>query len=584
MSIQINPNVNAVTWEGILSKLGDVEKTTGVDGKDAFTITMNVDGETKVCTISVPTDLELPQTFDEASLDSLVEKLNDSGLNLTSEQLETFKDAVKQAYGTTAKVLASVQANSKGSVMFDIYTLMALLVEVAQKQRDATREMRKAENEAIQKAIQNQADEQRSAAKVGLYVGVTCGLLSAAVSGGMMIAQAKASTQQAQIAGKSDVEGAVIKTDMMKMTDSSANAEQQLATIQGKVEAGVADRVTADFNARVTRGEAGNLQAKVTETRRALDTANGRLAEANRTLEGKQATLAEKQTAAEQAQTAYDNAVRDTGLNEKQATYDQAVADKEQYVAGERAQNREPNPERVAAFDERINTARADLDQAKAAVADDRTRLETARADVQTAQHDVEIAQNFNTAKEAYVKTVQGIGDDYAYKYETALQRRANPPAGADKKQLEADVKTAKDEMLMARALEAKGLAQDGLLSPAEQKTLVRTAKAESDVALHRLNENEDYKDATGRIQRLMGWNGIVQAIGGTLQSMTQNISQMQQANATREGAKKEEQSEMLDQTKDLFQQDQKLIDAVVQLMNAVRQAETQSMRDAIQA
>jgi hypothetical protein len=40
----------------------------------------------------------------------------------------------------------------------------------------------------------------------------------------------------------------------------------------------------------------------------------------------------------------------------------------------------------------------------------------------------------------------------------------------------------------------------------------------------------------------------------------------------------------MLDQTKDLFQQEQRLIEQVIQLCSSVTQTENQSMRDAIQA
>ena len=138
--------------------------------------------------------------------------------------------------------------------------------------------------------------------------------------------------------------------------------------------------------------------------------------------------------------------------------------------------------------------------------------------------------------------------------------------------------------MQMARALEARALSEPGVLTPAEQKQLVTGAKMESDLALRRLNESEDYKQITHHMQYLMGMSGIVQAIGGTLQSMSQNLSALQQSQATREGAEQQREQEMLDQTKDLFAQDQKVIDAVVQLMQAVLQAETTSMRDAIQA
>ena len=65
---------------------------------------------------------------------------------------------------------------------------------------------------------------------------------------------------------------------------------------------------------------------------------------------------------------------------------------------------------------------------------------------------------------------------------------------------------------------------------------------------------------------------------------MSQNLSALEQAEATCQGAEQQRENEMLDQTKDLFAQDQKVIDAVVQLMQAVLQAETTSIRDAIQA
>jgi len=45
-----------------------------------------------------------------------------------------------------------------------------------------------------------------------------------------------------------------------------------------------------------------------------------------------------------------------------------------------------------------------------------------------------------------------------------------------------------------------------------------------------------------------------------------------------------QQQQEELEQTKDLFGQAQNLVDSVVQLMQAVSAAESQSMRDAIQA
>ena len=78
--------------------------------------------------------------------------------------------------------------------------------------------------------------------------------------------------------------------------------------------------------------------------------------------------------------------------------------------------------------------------------------------------------------------------------------------------------------------------------------------------------------------------NNLIAAIGGFSQSFIQNLTQFQQAEATKMGAEQRKSEEELDQTKDLFNQAEELVNNVVQLMNAVRQAEMQSMRDAIQA
>jgi len=93
-----------------------------------------------------------------------------------------------------------------------------------------------------------------------------------------------------------------------------------------------------------------------------------------------------------------------------------------------------------------------------------------------------------------------------------------------------------------------------------------------------------DVKALDRKLSTLQGIGNINQAIGGVLQSMTQNLNTVYASDATRQGAETAKEEEMLDQTKDLFSQEQKVIDQVIQLCQAVIQAESQSMRDAIQA
>ena len=135
-----------------------------------------------------------------------------------------------------------------------------------------------------------------------------------------------------------------------------------------------------------------------------------------------------------------------------------------------------------------------------------------------------------------------------------------------------------------ARVNEAKCLAPNDIMSPSEQKDLISVARVQADNANARVAERADYKEAAYSMQKYIGINGIVQAMGSTLQTMAQQLSQIQAADATKRGAEQQRLQEQLDQTKDLFQQDQELINSVVQLMQAIVSAETQSMHDTIQA
>ena len=278
MSIQVNSNsVDAMKmWETILSSVGDVQKTTTPEGKDSLTVTIG-EGEAARTVTMVPDDLELPATADSAALDSLVAKLAGLGLEMTPDEIAAFKEAATQVYAAATKALSDVKARSNGNTMFDLYALMKLMVEVAQKQRDAQREMRNTENQLVQKAIQNQADQQRDAAWLGLVVGVTCGLISAGISLGMMIGQSSAASKQSNLANNAGLDASSTKVDMLKMADSQIHADQQLATIQNKVGGETSNRVLNEFNAKVNGGEAGNLRMKFQEASSKLDQAKATL-------------------------------------------------------------------------------------------------------------------------------------------------------------------------------------------------------------------------------------------------------------------------------------------------------------------
>ena len=586
MSMQVNGSTaTPINWETLLSPLGDVKKADSVDGKTSFTITTKVGDETKTTTISIPDDLDLPETVNQGTLNALVDKLAATGLGFTDEQIATMKDSIAKLYGDTATAIDQVNKASKGSVLFDLYALMALMIEVAQSQRDAAREMRTSQNLAIQQSIQNQADQQREAARVGMIVGIICGAVSALASGALMFGQSRVASNQSKLMAQSGTDSAQMHLSSLKNVDSTATAQAKLDQVTTKVGNEVAGRVNNEFNNRMVDDQVGNLHDNFTNAKTNLDAKNAALATAKEELQTANTTLTDKTAAKNDAQSRVDT------LSEKIDAY----WDKSQYV---KAQGEHADPAKIAEFNQRIgdnfdiNQAHQELDAAQADLAHANTELATAQRDVQIkgdavtrATAEVETAKtDFAKAKDDYVKTVKDIAADYQDKYQSAVDKLANPPPGADKAQLKANVKTAKAEMEMAFAKEAKLLSEDGAMTVAEQKDMIAGARLRLDTTNDRLMQRSDFKAAERRMTMLMGINNINQALGGVAQSAVSNWSATISSEATRQGAETQREEEMLDQTKDLFQQEQKLIDQVVQLFTAVIQAESQSMRDAIQA
>jgi len=606
MSITIDTSTRAVNWETLLSSLGDVQKTDSVEGKQNFTITTNVDGEAKTLNISVPDDLEIPETVDQSTLEGLVDKLQGMNVGLTDDQVSQMKGSIAKLYAEASAAATTVASKSTGKVLFDIYALLTLMIEVAQSQRDAAREMRTAENLAIQKAIQNQADDQRSAANIGLIIGVTCGLISAGASIGLMIGQGVSAHTQNKIMAQSGADAAKMHSQALQNTDSTQNSHAQLAKVQTKVGGQVSSEVVADFNQQIENGAAGNLQTKLDEAIGANNAAKQEVA--NRTLELDTA----KEVAAGRVQ-ARDIAqgVHDTKLQAVEAKTAEVQAKTEAVAQKQSALDQLKNGGN--ATEEQLNNAQSELDTAKAELETAKAGLETAKAEEGTAKAQYDAAQKavqdqdakvaqaqrdlglandkvkttetaLSKAKSDYVKTVQDVAAQYEEKYQTALERQANPPAGSDKAQLKADVAAAKSKMEMAFAKEAQLLSEDGVMTPAEQKDLVAAARARVDLTTDRATRRTDFKAAERRMTMLVGINNINQSVNQVTQSMASNLAQTRSAEATRQGADAKKEEEMLDQTKDLFQQEQKLIDQAVQLCSTVTQTENQSMRDAIQA
>ncbi|MBO7654993.1 MAG: type III secretion system translocon subunit SctB [Kiritimatiellae bacterium] len=583
MSMTVN-NVGTINWQAVLDGVNAASGAEKIsETNQSVTFTAEVNGKTVTVTMNIPDDLDLPGEVTPSAIDSLMSKLVEGDNTFSQEQLLAIKFAITDVYNQMASALSTTQSTSTGKVMFDLYKLMALLVEVAQSQRDAARDLRTAENQIVQNSIQAQADEQRSAAMVGLIVGVTCGVVSALVSAGMMVGQTVAFKSQMSTARTSGVDTAQNNLTMMKAADTSEHAQAQLAKVTNEVEPDLAHSVTTDIDAKVggPNGPKATFEAaqqKVTDAQTRLDTAKQTHTDAKT---AEQTAL----TAKTDAETALAAEKTRVGYNEAETAYSDAVTAKEQYLAN----NEQPDQAHVTQLENDIASKKATLEEKKVAIAQEEQNLATANQNYEQAQRTTAAAAEAETkadtaltkakteledARADYRSALKSAADDYADAFDGARARKA--PA--------AELKQAEDKMRMARAYANNELAKEGVTTATEHRVDLDEARMGVSMADKALEANLDYKTALHRINLLSGINGINTAIGNTLQSMTQSISGMISAEATRQGAETQKAQEQLDEMKDLFVKSQDVIDAAIQLMNAVAQAEAQSMRDAIQA
>ena len=613
MSLQVNGNAGAVNWDALLSKLGEVTKTEGADGvagSTNVTITRTVDGVETPVTIRIPDDLDIPETVDQAAIDSLCQKLAaDTSLNLTEEQIKLFHDTLSE---TLTKTLAAMPKDSAQSnirrAMFDLYKMMALLVEVAQKQRDATREMRLAENLAVQKSILDQAEAQRTAAVTGMIAGAICCALQSAATFISLYQQAKAFNAQLGTEKTAGLDVAGKNVDMMKAANNQGNADKQLAKVQQQIGGkpsltnghSVQSEVETSFTDSV---ELRQAQAKFTDTKNALQAsigkqntadALGRSAETvtSQDVAGLDAPeFADVKTAVaklDAAKAGYNaakesvNAIQGLSDADKQFFIEKSSVPFEQLSMADKSKlmNLKASNPQLSAID--MEGAAAKLEQAKA---DFRTACDGAYA--KFAEKTGRLKVDLETAKQNLRAQIKLEVQKFESSYDSALKdynEAIKTGSKADIKAAEAKLEKAQNQLTYARAYGNAKLMQEGLTDSKAHLADVEEARGRYLSTQQTRANSVDYINASNTITKAQAYNSLIAAIGGFGQNFVQNWSQLLNAEATKMGAQQKKSEEELDQTKDLFNQAEELVNNVVQLMNAVRQAEMQSMRDAIQA
>ncbi len=260
-----------IDWKVMLESVAGAGNVDGTENtRQRGNLVLNEKDRQVLLNLLTTPDIEAPKTEENpaAKLGSLIDKLKDGKtFDFTEEQTRTFMDTLNAVlakvnatdpnYKVEAPAGGVVKPKKASQVLFDIYAMMALVVECAQEQKNAQREVRQSEVTSLISSIQNQADKQKSAALTGLIAGsIICGMQACAAgySAYKTVSNVKVESNLSQEFG---VKGAATELSTAKSTlqtdttalkefetqnpppapDAQPNAEieQQRTTLQEKV-------------------------------------------------------------------------------------------------------------------------------------------------------------------------------------------------------------------------------------------------------------------------------------------------------------------------------------------------------------
>ena len=203
MSVTFNPNAN---WNSLVGEAMQGTTLSGVGGAQAV---QGADGNLTV-TFTGANGLSQTVTIAPRALDEATGTLTEEGLADLRAKLDGAFDALKAALGRATTLSASDTAPTTDAqkMLFDIYALMQLMLEIAQKERESARTQRQADLSREVADIRCQAEQQRTAARNGLIMSCVFSAASICAQAGTFFASSAAQASAAKMANASGVDQA----------------------------------------------------------------------------------------------------------------------------------------------------------------------------------------------------------------------------------------------------------------------------------------------------------------------------------------------------------------------------------------
>lgn len=522
--------------------------TVGADGNLTLSFT-GADGRTATLTMPAPELDEATGTLTEEGLDALEQKLNHS-----FSELQDLAENPPQPEGAdTGK-----KADGASQMLFDIYQLMQLMLEVSKKQKELSVVARQADLERVTADIQSKASQQRAAAKTGLILSVCFSTISLAAQAATAVvsfkAQAAANRREAAV-------GADQAQQNMQLLSAKNTAESgaNLAAAQKGLGSDPAQLQAARENFTASDAKGAEYQAAVAERDQYIQTKDAALQEATGRVDAKQA--------------------------EVEACRNEIAALEEE---GDNAD--EPSFRDIERLDE-LTQKRSDLTRLE-------SELATAQNDRQAlidqaAQDDPELARlnaKVDTAREAWGNQLNMDQDQLELKLASKklelsqLQDKENPTP-AEKTQiaaLESEIETLKKQAAWGKAhvVDTKMRSGDALKASLAQD--IATAEHVFGQATDSLKLDAKWQAATARAKGFETASELIGRLGQALNSVTQGTTGMMEATATEYEATAKSDEAALDQSRDLVASARDLQQSILDLLRQILQAENQSINQIV--
>ena len=554
MSVTFNPNAN---WNSLVGEAMQGTTLSGVGGAKAV---QGADGNLTV-TITGASGLSQTVTIAPPALDEATGTLTEEGLADLRAKLDGAFDALKAALGraTTLSASDTAPATDAQKMLFDIYALMQLMLEIAQKERESARTQRQADLSREVADIRCQAEQQRTAARNGLIMSCVFSAASICAQAGTFFASSAAQASAAKMTKASGVD----------------QAQQNLSLLSAKNGAETGANLTkAGKSMTPEQLQAAKANFAKSETAKAtLDNAvEQREAHIEASARGKAIT-----------------AELDGKIAPKQAEVDRLTAEVET-LESDIAQAGEA---RAAVGGKGESALDAELAEKKTALTKAQGELDGLRAQREDA---LEAAGASDAKLQALNEKVKTANDAYAdalnldqSQLEAKLgakrleltQLERNPAANkAEIKAAKAEIADLEQQRTWGRAYvtdqKMKGGYTDSLaadIEAAEQSFGKATKMLEHDAA---------YKAAEARAHGWQTAGDLLRQTGQLLDSVTQSVTGMQQAAATEYEAAAKTAEDARAESDDLATSAQQLVQSVLDLLQAILAAENQSINQIV--